>query len=107
MLTGKPDAGNPPVRFGGRGGSYIPLLPQSAEMPKQASGYLRPSLENKQTIGGQRKTGSTGVLPNTGSFAENRGMGILPMLGKSRMGRMPMPLILPVLGGTPAPRRLS
>ena len=32
MLTGKPDAGNPPVRFGGRGGNYNPLLPQSGRM---------------------------------------------------------------------------
>ncbi len=24
MLTGKPDAGNPPVRFGGRGGELYP-----------------------------------------------------------------------------------
>ena len=47
--------------------------------------------------------GGTGVPPNTVSFAENRGMGILPMLGKPRMGRMPMPLILTALGGTPMP----
>jgi hypothetical protein len=26
-LTGKPDAGNPPVRFGGRGGAAAPSLP--------------------------------------------------------------------------------
>src|SRR5436190_23809023 len=28
-LTGKPDAGNPPVRFGGRGGANAPSLPLS------------------------------------------------------------------------------
>jgi hypothetical protein len=28
-LTGKPDAGNPPVRFGGRGGAKAPSLPLS------------------------------------------------------------------------------
>jgi hypothetical protein len=28
-LTGKPDAGNPPVRFGGRGGVNPPSLPLS------------------------------------------------------------------------------
>jgi hypothetical protein len=28
-LTGKPDAGNPPVRFGGRGGAKVPSLPLS------------------------------------------------------------------------------
>src|SRR5581483_72301 len=28
--TGKPDAGNPPVRFGGRGGAKAPSLPLSA-----------------------------------------------------------------------------
>src|SRR2546426_7891335 len=27
--TGKPDAGNPPVRFGGRGGTAVPSLPLS------------------------------------------------------------------------------
>ncbi len=27
--TGKPDAGNPPVRFGGRGGTTVPSLPLS------------------------------------------------------------------------------
>jgi hypothetical protein len=26
-LTGEPDAGNPPVRFGGRGGASAPSLP--------------------------------------------------------------------------------
>ncbi len=29
MLTGKPDAGKPPVRFGGRGGGYPLSLPLS------------------------------------------------------------------------------
>src|SRR5216684_7669980 len=29
--TGKPDAGNPPVRFGGRGGTTVPSLPLSGE----------------------------------------------------------------------------
>src|SRR5271157_817016 len=28
-LTGEPDAGNPPVRFGGRGGAKAPSLPLS------------------------------------------------------------------------------
>jgi hypothetical protein len=28
-LTGKPDAGDPPVRFGGRGGATAPSLPLS------------------------------------------------------------------------------
>src|SRR5258706_11729956 len=28
-LTGEPDAGNPPVRFGGRGGAQAPSLPLS------------------------------------------------------------------------------
>src|SRR6266436_5002124 len=30
-LTGEPDAGNPPVRFGGRGGAKTPSLPLSIE----------------------------------------------------------------------------
>ena len=35
-LTGKPDAGNPPVRFGGRGGGNTPSLPlfYSTKRPK-------------------------------------------------------------------------
>ncbi|MFZ4776009.1 MAG: flippase activity-associated protein Agl23 [Terrimicrobiaceae bacterium] len=50
------------------------------------------------------ESGSMGVPPNAGRFAENRGMGTLPMVGKIRMGRMPVPLKLSelsVLDGTP------
>jgi hypothetical protein len=43
----------------------------------------------------------TGGTPNAGSFAGNGGTGILPVFGKPHMGRMPMPLILTALGGTP------
>jgi hypothetical protein len=34
-LTGEPDAGNPPVRFGGRGGAN-PAIPTSIEPPRFA-----------------------------------------------------------------------
>ncbi|MEI8312379.1 MAG: hypothetical protein WCH98_16625 [Verrucomicrobiota bacterium] len=40
---------------------------------------------------------ATAAATNAVSFAENRGMGILPMLCMFRMGKMPMPRKLPVL----------
>lgn len=49
----------------------------------------------------------TGEMPNTGSFAENCGTGILPVFGNPRTGRMPMPLILTALGETPRLPALS
>ena len=45
----------------------------------------------------------TGRTPNTASFAGNCGTGIVPMFGKTRMGRMTVPLILRALGRTPDP----
>src|SRR5271157_5543440 len=47
-LTGEPDAGNPPVRFGGRGGAKAPSLPLSVRKswrlrknPRRARPYPR------------------------------------------------------------------
>jgi hypothetical protein len=47
-LTGEPDAGNPPVRFGGRGGAN-PAIPTSIEppwfvVPPSGGGRLKPAL---------------------------------------------------------------
>ena len=38
--TGKPDAGNPPVRFGGRGDRKQPVFPTPIRMQKRASALL-------------------------------------------------------------------
>ena len=40
-LTGEPDAGNPPVRFGGRGGTNMPSLPLSRHAPEVPSAIDR------------------------------------------------------------------
>jgi hypothetical protein len=43
-LTGKPDAGNPPVRFGGRGGAKAPSLPLSVVVSRCAHALAATSL---------------------------------------------------------------
>src|SRR5579863_291165 len=44
-LTGKPDAGDPPVRFGGRGGGHPPSLPL---LPAQAGGLGKAAKNQNQ-----------------------------------------------------------
>ena len=41
--TGKPDAGNPPVRFGGRGDAHAPSLPLSLPLVGLIMGETRPA----------------------------------------------------------------
>ena len=62
--TGKPDAGNPPVRFGGRGGRTQSALPTPIK--------VRAGQEDLESIAGADRRSSWGVSPfDSRQVAEN------------------------------------
>ena len=88
-LTGEPDAGNPPVRFGGRGGAN-PAIPTSIEvqtpeaggagLPAVLSAVASAKAEASSAKAGNPK--AQGRNPNGNPKSEGRGPKVIPTEGK-------------------------
>ncbi|MFZ4777858.1 MAG: class I SAM-dependent methyltransferase [Terrimicrobiaceae bacterium] len=76
-------------------GLQVSWVPDAAALPVVCGVHYSNELFDAFPVHLLISTGDAST--NTGSYDKNRGMGILPMLGKSRMGRMPMPRIRTVL----------